>query len=80
MLDVDDGAEFSFSSGSLADDTDGRRSSFCSFSATDVDARFEASSTDADIRRAGGALIVLGVPRELDGIRVGVALTVALAE
>lgn len=77
VLDAGDGTEFSFSSASLADDSDGSR---CSFSAVDadVDARsFEGSRIDADIRRccATDALIVLGVARAEgpDGMRVGVA-------
>lgn len=82
VLARDDGAEFSFSSGSLADDTDGNFSSFSSFSLLlDVDARnFDGSRIDADMRRwCIGALIVLGVePARAadgpDGIRVGVAV------
>lgn len=82
VLARDDGAEFSFSSGSLIDDTDGSFSNLSSFSLLlDVDARsFDGSRIDADTRRwCIGALIVLGVePARAaegpDGMRVGVAV------
>lgn len=77
VLAREEGAEFSFSSGSLADDTD---VSFSSFSRLDVDVRsLEGSRIDVDVRRwCMGTLMVLGVRAEdPEGIRVGVAVAEA---
>ena len=82
VLEAKDGAEFSFSSGSLADETEG---SLSSFSRLEVEDRsFEDSRTEADIRRVFiGALMVLGVARAEapEGMREGVAeLALSVAE